>query len=137
MKWFANIKGLKRIELGDGAWIDVREELSVGQEREMYKKSVKGQTTLESGEVRTDLDIKELSFAKVQAYLADWNATNDEGKSVEVCEDAIRGMDYAAYALIENAVIAHEKDIESKKKGPAQKPRRSNNVAKISSSVAG
>ena len=125
-RFFARVKNYKRIPLpefeGGDYWIDVREELSIGEERKVFAGSIKGQTQLQDGDTRTEYDAERVSFGMVVGYLVDWNLTDDEGKTMDCTPESIRGLLPDAYHVIEKAVNAHVDEVKVKKPKPAPRP---------------
>jgi hypothetical protein len=122
-RWFANIRNSARIELPEiEGWIEVREELSVGEERKIFGRAIKGQTELADGEKRTDYDMERVSFGLVVAYLTDWSARDEHDKPVLLSEDAIRALDPHVYEVIEKAVDTHAKAVRERKKTQRRTP---------------
>jgi hypothetical protein len=134
---FARVKTVTRIPLEglapDLTWIEVREEISIGEERKIFAGAIKGQTLLKDGETRTEYDASAISFGQVVAYLSDWDAKDEQGKSVDVNPDTIRGLLPEAFNVIDDAVKAHIESTREKKPTPAPKVT----AARISRAVAG
>ncbi len=108
--WFADVAGVTRLDLPDiGGWIEVRNELSVGEERRVFSSAIKGQTPTDDGKVRTDYDAEKVSFGMVVGYLVDWSARDKDDKPVPVSEAAIKALKPATYRAIEDAVDRHAK----------------------------
>lgn len=108
--WFADVAGITRLDLPEiGGWIEVRNELSVGEERRVFSGAIKGQTPMDDGKVRTDYDAEKVSFGMVVAYLVDWSARDRADKPVPVSESAIKALKPTAYRAIEDAVDRHAK----------------------------
>lgn len=119
MKWFANFRNNRRIELPEiEGWIEVRDELSIGEERATFAGAVKGRTTTADGGTRIEYDAERVSFGLVVAYITDWSARDDKDKPVPVSPDAIKALDPPVYEVIENAVQAHVEAMREAKKIP-------------------
>ena len=139
LKLFANPKKITRItipeievEEGVELWIEVRDEMAIGQQRDVFAGSVRGFTTTPDGQTRTDYDGVGVSFGTVFAYLVDWNARDEHGKHVELTPEAIRQSEIDAYPFIEKAVNAHIEKVRAAKKHQ-EKP---SSVVPISPSAA-
>jgi hypothetical protein len=131
---FADVSGIKRIEIPEmapGFYIEVRQELSVGEKRAIFSRAFKGQVPLEDGKTfRNEYDMREVSFGQVSAYLHDWSEKKTAGS-----HDAVRALTDEAFALIEAAVTKHIESLE--KNDPAvEAKKRSKNDAPISPSAA-
>jgi hypothetical protein len=107
VKWFSDVTASKRIEIPEiDGWIELRQELSIGEKRAMYKRAFKGQVTKDDGETRNEYDMAELSFAQVLAYLSNWSAKED------IHPDNVKAMHPEVYAHIEAAVQKHVEEVE-------------------------
>lgn len=134
---FARVKSTRRIPIEgftpELTWIEVREEISIGEERRIFAGAIKGQTALKDGETRTEYDAQAISFGQVIAYLVDWDAKGENGKDVECTPDTIKGLVPDVYHAVEAAVRAHVEETREKKASPAP----TTNVEPISRVAAG
>ena len=122
-QWFANVGARRRYEIPEiGGWIELRQELSVGEERKMYAGVVKGQVDTPDGP-RTEYDMAKLSFSQVVAYLVDWSS------KLDVSPETIEGLKPSIYHPIEEAVLAHVKELDKANPRPRQKDRKGRNRA--------
>ena len=123
---FARVKNTTRYPLEGFApeltWIDLREEISIGEERKIFAGAIKGQTALKDGDTRTEYDAQVVSFGLVVSYLVDWDAKDENGKSVDVSPDTIRGLLPEVYNAIDDIVRAHVEATRAKKTTPAPTP---------------
>ena len=94
-----------KIDLPDGAWVRVKRYLTAGEHAKMYEAML-----LESGKVRGP----RIGFAKVVAYLIDWNAVDFDGlplvirgepadKVIEILE----GLEMWAFEELVTTIDAH------------------------------
>lgn len=98
-----------RIDLGDGEWIEVKRELTAGEQRRAMTSMI-GRIDLK-GSVTPNLDM--LGKAEVLAYLVDWSARDAADKPVPLTEDALDALAPASYKAIAEAVEAHIKNAEA------------------------
>lgn len=110
-----------RIDMGEGEWIEVMEELSVGAQRKAYTSAIKGSVKLENGDTRTEYDAQKLSFALVCAYLVDWSARDEQGKGIDLSDPAkklsiLEALTPEAYDALDEAIDAHIERVKSAKK---------------------
>lgn len=121
---FARVKNTVRVPIEgfapDLTWIDLREEISIGEERKIFAGAIKGQTALKDGETRTEYDAQIVSFGQVVSYLVDWDAKDEQGKSVACTPDLIRGLLPDVYNAIDDAVRAHVEQTREKKVSQAK-----------------
>lgn len=115
-KWFADVTGTTRIDIpAIEGWIEVRNELSVGEERKVFAGAIKGQTPTEDGKIRTEYDAEKVSFGLVRAYVVDWSARDEKDKPVEFSEGAVKALTPEAYTAIEDAVNKHAKAMKEQR----------------------
>jgi hypothetical protein len=120
-----------RLEISDGDWIEIKRELTVGEQKGMAAKAVK-RMSLDVGETtQYDWDPVSVPFAAVEAYLVGWSFSEqvydkdgkpemENGKPVtkpiELSPEAIRSLDGATFDEIQGAINNHvEKLAEGKK----------------------
>lgn len=99
-----------RLTLPDqsGDWIDVKRQLTVGEERQAFASLVR--------EVRADgritPDLTQIGKAETLAYLHDWSFTDASDKRVPVSEAALDALDRESFdavvALVESHKVATE-----------------------------
>lgn len=99
--------GTTRIDFPDGDWIEVRNELSVGDERRYRSRGLgrmSGMGSAKNGEERDvsiEINWEDLGLARVEAYLVDWS---DKRK---VSPATIRALDPKDFDKIDTAIQAH------------------------------
>lgn len=98
------------IELKDGEWIDVKQELTVGEEKRYRSAGLKN-VKQQDGQMSIEVDWVALALARVGAYLVDWSAKRSvgEGKSVSVpvSAESINALDQDTFDEIDAAIQAH------------------------------
>jgi hypothetical protein len=119
--WFVS-PDTKRLPLAPplGGWIEVRKEISIGDQRGAFAGSIKGTTQTGDG-VRTEYDAKRMGFGLVMAYLVDWSAKGLDDKPVaidtpEKKRAALEALKPDIWEAIEGAVDAHAKAVAEEKK---------------------
>jgi len=105
----------ERLPLSGGDWIDVKLELSAGDERKMNAYAVTN-VRREHGVVLYDLDAEKLPVARTIAYLVDWSFRDREGRPVPVSASAIAALSTAAAEEIDEAILKHEQAVQEKQK---------------------
>jgi hypothetical protein len=115
--WFADVRATARIDIPEiDGWIEVREELSIGDERKVFTSAIKGQTPTSDGQTRTDYDAEQVSFGLVIAHIVDWSARDKDDKPVSLTPDAIKRLKPSVYHAIEKAVTDHMEQVRASKK---------------------
>lgn len=100
--WFVEPETVT-IQLGDGDWIEVKKQLTVGDQRTAFQ-AIIGEINQE-GWRRPRVDM--LGIAEVLAYLVDWSAKDKKGQRIKVSEDALKNLPTELFNEIEAAVTTH------------------------------
>lgn len=101
-----------RLPLSDGDFVDIKAELTAGEERESYARMT---TLLEAGKP-AQLDPAEVELATLVAYIVGWSFTDAQGAPVEVSADAMKQLDNDTFTELYKAIEAHEKALVAQKK---------------------
>ena len=114
-----------RLDLSDGDWIEVKEQLSYGDMQTVASKA------------RGDFTAGSLYF--VAAALLDWSLVGADGKHVNIESDAaklaaLKAMTPQAFAELDAAIAKQYEMVAEEKKEPA--PRGKRKSARISASAA-
>lgn len=120
---------VERIALKDDAngqpqWIDVKRELTVGEEKRYRSAGFKQMSTAQGGGESSgpaiDVDWARLAIARVEAYLVDWSATRVDkaGKVVQVpvTRANIEGLAQEDFNEIDDAIQAYVARVAESKK---------------------
>lgn len=99
-----------RIDLGDGHWIDVKRELTVGEMRKV------------AAAAQGDLTLAGLHY--IAAYLVDWSLLGLDGQPAALEPQsakiaALEALSQDAYAAIDEAIGKHKKAVDAEKKASA------------------
>src|SRR5690606_12168837 len=93
----------------DGDWIEVKKQLTVGEERAAMQAVV--------GEVKADgsrkPNLEMMGLAELHAYLVEWSFRDAKDKPVPVTLGAIRNLDVDTYREMEAALEQHIKAMEA------------------------
>jgi hypothetical protein len=101
-----------RLTLPDGEWVDVKRELTVGEDREFRVAGMKKATV--KGDI--EVDFKAISLARVKTYLVGWSAVDHKGKMLPVTSDAIEALAVEDFEAIDAAILAHVDAVAEGKK---------------------
>lgn len=94
----------------DEDWIEVKRELSTGEEKRFRSRGLHRMTGVGRGSEDAAIDINwtDMALARVEAYLVDWSAKNPTtGKDIPVTRQAIENLSNEDFELIDNAIQAH------------------------------
>jgi hypothetical protein len=110
--------GIVRLALSDSEWIDVKQELTAGEQRRVMAGYVK---EMQAG-VRTTLDPELVGKTRLQEYIVGWSFVDFDGKPEPFSASALDHLDMDTYREIDDAIDAHEMQIaarrEARKNGP-------------------
>ena len=106
-----------RIELSDGAWIDIKKALTAGEEKS-YRSAGFRRVSQQDGTGRNEVDVDwtAMAFARVEAYLLDWSAKKPDGKDMPVSRSAIRALSQESFDEIDEAIKARIEATDDEKK---------------------
>jgi len=121
--WFV-VPETIRLPLEGEQWIDVKRALNVGEVQAMFRRIY---PTAKAGE-KLDVDLTQVGSAKVLAYLVGWSLVDPGGKPVAVSEAALNRLSPEKFALIREAIEAHDEAAE------AQRAEEKNGQAGVSAS---
>ena len=98
-----------RLPLSDNDFIDIKKELTAGEQRLMFTSLVK---QMSFGE-KAILEPRMVGMTKILAYLVAWSFLDSEGRPVPVSESAVNNLDLDSYSEIEQAIDAHDATVEA------------------------
>jgi hypothetical protein len=108
-----------RLDLTDGDWILVKRQLTAGEQRRAYARSLK---PVRRGE-QPEVDVETLGLGLITQYLLDWSLVDDNDRVVlirdqpaAVVEAALLALDPASFAEIDAAITAHVEAQAAEKK---------------------
>jgi hypothetical protein len=94
--------------LSEGDFIDVKRELTAGEQRMVFSGLVRD---MQYGE-KIRLVPEQVGLTKLLAYLVGWSFVDADGKPVPVSETAINALDSETYAEMVAVIDAHEVGVE-------------------------
>lgn len=105
--FFADPRKTTRLPISElRGWIEVRDEVSIGEERRIFANAVKGQTTTKDGDSRMEYDAEKVSFGNVVLHVVDWSLKKP------LSADALKALRPEVYRAIDKAVEAHMKRVK-------------------------
>ena len=99
-----------RLDLSDGDWIEVKRELSFGEQQELMAVGVRVAGGFDNPTM--DMNIAEAHIFSLLQWLVDWSFTNDKGIKVPLSPASIRNLDLETAAEVEAALMAHKLELE-------------------------
>ena len=119
--------GSKRLDLKDGPegeknWIEVRLNLTVGEEKRFRSAGFRQLTpgsdpeATEQKDAKIDVDWARLAFARAEAYILDWSAKDAKGKDIRFSRGALESLHPDDFDEIDKAIQAHIDEQAASKK---------------------
>jgi hypothetical protein len=111
---------IDRLPLSDGDFIDVKRQLTVGEEKDVSLLAMK-EISQEDGSVKFRGDYQLMPFAKAVIYLVGWSFHNAKGPVKLEDEQKkrlaqLRALDTESWEEIQTAIEQHEEKIADAKK---------------------
>jgi hypothetical protein len=102
-----------RITLTEDDWIDVKHELTTGEQRRMF------------AAMRTagDFDPSRVSVARALAYIVAWSLVDQSGRPAPLTGDALDDLETETFRELRDAIDLHETTVEADR--DAEKKTRS------------
>lgn len=105
---------VRRLELSDGDWIEVKRRLSYGEQQRYTTAGLgKVQSTASAGDAGDGADASfEINWAaigveRVLVWLVDWSFRDERDKAVRITRDSIRALDPETFKEIDDALTLH------------------------------
>lgn len=96
-----------RLDLSEGDWIEVKDELSYGERQVLMSVGVK-RTGITEETRAVEIDWSVINVADMAMWIVDWSFTDDAGARVPVSEDSIRALSLEAATEVNEALKAHK-----------------------------
>jgi hypothetical protein len=101
-EFFADPKKITKIPVpAIRGWIEVRDEITIDEERAVFAKAFKGQVTTKDGDTRNEFDVQQIGFGNVVLYVTAWSLRKP------LTAAAIRALKPGVYKAIDAAVQKH------------------------------
>ena len=116
-KWFVDPNTV-RLDLSDGEWIEVKEELTYGEQQRLSNAAMTRFQDASAATPRIELDFERYQVIRLKTWLVDWSAKGKDGKSIKITDESIRAMHPDMAAEIDAALTAHIEALEAAKNAP-------------------
>jgi hypothetical protein len=105
--------GIKRLEISDGDWIEVKERLTIAEQESMLAAGVTSMISRDGHEDAREfgIDTAKFDLAKVKTWLVDWSFRDDDDKPVACTPSAVDNLDPADFAEIKDAIEAYQQEL--------------------------
>jgi hypothetical protein len=107
------IPQIDRLPLTEDEWLDVKHELTTGEQRRMFAAMRTNGTVV---------DVSKVSPARALAYIVAWSLIDPAGRPLPLTADALDDLDTDTTREIREAIDAHEAAVEAERE--AQKKTR-------------
>jgi hypothetical protein len=95
-----------RYELKSGDWVELKKELSVGEEKAFRSAGLRHMKQ-DGGESAIVVDWAAMATARVEAYLVGWSAKGQNGKPLAVTATSIKALHKDDFEEIDKLVEKH------------------------------
>lgn len=102
---------------GTKNWIDVKQELTVGEDKR-YRTAGFSRVSQGEGSPEISVNFSQMAIARVEAYLVDWSAKKPDGKDLPVSRTAIEQLSADSFDEIDQAIQEHMTTVADEKKAP-------------------
>ena len=116
-KWFVEPNTV-RLELSDGEWVEVKEELTYGEQQRLSNAAMTRFQDASAPTPRIELDFERYQIIRLKTWLTDWSAKGRDGKSIKITDESIRALRSDMAAEIDQALTAHIEALEAAKNAP-------------------
>jgi hypothetical protein len=110
-----------RLPLGDGDWIEVKKQLSIGEVQTIERAGMRDYHQVrgeQPAQPRIDVDLNAYALVRNFMWLADWSFRDADDKPVALTISAVAALEPETFTEIEDAISAHITAI-AKAKTPA------------------
>jgi anti-sigma-K factor RskA len=106
------VPAVTTITLSDGDWIQVKNQLTVGEERAAFQQII-GEINQTTGWRKPNIALQ--GIAEIAAYLVAWSFRDPEGQPIPPDVATIQLLDVDSYRELEAAVETHIKTMEAQR----------------------
>lgn len=112
------VPGTTKLDLGDGDWIEVKLDLTIGEIKALESSGLgsMARPSRPDEKVEIKMDWRTYSVSRCLAWILDWNAKDPQGRPVKFEREAIEQLSLEAFDRIETAITEHIKQRAEEKK---------------------
>jgi hypothetical protein len=103
---FVNPTEMRRLDLSDGDWIDVRDRITYGAKQRLDSVSIRSMVQGD-GPAKIDLDMSTFRIERMVAYIVGWSARKPDGSPVKPDRDSFAALSEQAAEEINEALDRH------------------------------
>lgn len=96
-----------RLELSEGDWLEVKEQLTYGERQELLLRDVQ-MTAAFTDERDIKVDMQLINIRDMAMWIVDWSFEDANGKRVPVSIESIKALSEDAAEEVEAALMAHK-----------------------------
>jgi hypothetical protein len=100
-----------RLDLSDGDWIEVKSELSYGEQQSLFLGDVQ-MTGMFGGEKDVKVDLEMINIRDMVMWIVDWSFEDAKGKRVPVSLESIKALTGSTAEEVDAALTAHKLAME-------------------------
>lgn len=98
-----------RIQLSDGDWIEVKQDLNTGDQKKLEAAGFKPPIMID-GKIITPIDWEVYELHRAVIFLTDWSFRNADDKSVPLNLDSLNALEPESFKEINDAIVKHTLD---------------------------
>jgi hypothetical protein len=130
---FVNPTEMRRLDLSDGDWIDVRDRITYGAKQRLDSVSIRSMVQGD-GPAKIDLDMSTFRIERMAAYIVGWSARKPDGSPVKPDRDSFAALSEHAADEINKALDRHiEARAEEAKQADGGNPTPASTAPSLSS----
>lgn len=100
-----------RLALSDGDYLDVKKQLTAGEQRKAFTDQVK---SMHLGD-KAEIEPFRIGITRILAYVVGWSFVDQDGHPVPFSESAVNNLETDTYNEINDALNVHEELLEKEK----------------------
>jgi len=114
--YFVNEDETTQLDLSDGDWIEVRNQLGYGEQQRLAG-SVLGNVfmkDIDTGSAKVTIDLEKHNVERLFAWVVDWSFRDNQGKKVKVSRSSIARLLPDMVEEIDAALTLHMSDMANR-----------------------
>lgn len=111
---FVNPSDTRRLDVGDGDWLEVRNRITYGAAERLRAVSLKSMAT-DAGQTKIELDMSTYNIERMAAYIIDWSARKPDGGKLPPTRDSFAALEEPAAEAVNAALDRHIERLTSER----------------------
>lgn len=107
-----------RVPLGDGDWIDLKRELTIGDQKALESAALHDPIII-NGTLYQPIDWGKYELIRVTVWITGWSLLDLQGQPAPIALDAVKALRPTSFAAINATIVARVTEASAKKKTDA------------------